>query len=149
MPELTPQIFASLWTLAKQQKTHDDADLARMQKFMMMHDDMHAHFEAIESDPAGSMVVDGENLMLHIVMDAATEKALEQGEPDGIRRLMQGMLDGGLDPGTAFHVLSQSMMHEFVIAAEQKQQMDHGKWLMRAGQYAQQAFAQRQAGNAL
>jgi len=144
MAELTPQIFISLWTSAKKQESPDDPDLARMQKYMMMHDDMHPHFELFEQDPSGPLMADGENLMLHIAMDAATEKALEQDQPEGVRHLMQGMLDGGLDSGVAFHVLSQSMMHEFLIAAEQGQEMEHGKWMLRAGQYAQQAFQQRQ-----
>jgi hypothetical protein len=91
---VTPQIFASLWTQAKRQETPDDAELARIQKYMVMHDDMHAHFERFAQDPSQPPIRDGENLMLHIIMDATIEKALEWDQPPGIRKMLQGMLDG-------------------------------------------------------
>ena len=88
MSELTPELFVSLWNLAKAQQTPDDADLARMQKYMVMHEDMHGHFDRLLEDPSSPMEVDGENLMLHIAMDASTERCLELGEPMGIREVM-------------------------------------------------------------
>ena len=141
---MTPQTFASLWTSAKQGKTPDDPELARVQKYMLMHDDMHELFDAFERDPSTPPVRDGENLMLHIVMDSATEKALEWDQPPGIRKMLQGMLDGALDPAVAFHVLSNAMQHEYLDAAAKDREMDQSDFMIRASQYAQQAFAAKQ-----
>jgi hypothetical protein len=138
---VTPQTFASLWTQAKRGQAPDDPELARVQKYMLMHDDMHALFDAFERDPANPPLRDGENLMLHIVMDSATEKALEWDQPPGIRMMLQGMLDGALDPAVAFHVLSQAMLHEYLAAAAKAQDMDPSDFMIRASQYAQRAFA--------
>jgi hypothetical protein len=146
MPELTRELFISLWQHGKAGHAPDDAELARMQKFMLMHDDMHEHFERFASDPATSMEVEGENLMLHIAMDAATEKSLEFDQPAGARALMQSLLDAGMDPGKAFHVLSQAMMHTFLIAADQGNETDENEYLARAKTYAQQALAGSGAG---
>src|SRR5690242_2115037 len=144
MPELTREVFVSIWTMAKAGQAPDDADLARMQKFMLMHDDMHEHFERIANDETASIDVEGENLVLHIAMDAATEKSLELDQPSGARALMQAMLDAQLDPGRAFHVLSQAMMHAFVIAADQEREMDESEYLDRARAYVQQVLAMPQ-----
>ena len=141
---MTPQIFASLWTQAKRQETPEDPELARIQKYMLMHDDMHEQFDAFERDPARPPVRDGENLMLHIVMDSATEKALEWDQPPGIRKMLQGMLDGAIDPAVAFHALSNAMQHEFLAAAAKGQEMDQINFMVRAGQYAKQAFEAKQ-----
>ena len=140
---MTPQIFASLWTRAKRQETPDDPELARIQKYMVMHDDMHELFERFEADPTQPPIRDGENLMLHIIMDAAIEKALEWDQPPGIRKMLQGMLDGALDPAVAFHVLSQAMQHEFLAAAAKGMEMDQSDFMIRASQYANQAFADK------
>ena len=137
--ELTRELFISLWQAAKAGQAPADPELARMQKFMLMHDDMHSHFERFAADPASSMEVEGENLMLHIAMDAATEKSLELDQPSGARQLMQGMLDAGMEPGRAFHVMSQAMMHAFLIAADEGREMDEHEYLDRARAYAQQA----------
>lgn len=142
MGELTPDLFISLWRMAKAQQTPDDDDLSRMQKFMIMHEDMHEHFDRFEADPSSPMVVDGENLMLHIAMDAAAERSLELGEPPGIRQVMQGMLDDGVEPDRAFHAVSQAMLHAFVLAAEQGQEFGPDDFLFRAQQYAAQARMQ-------
>lgn len=141
MPELTRELFVSLWTMARAGQAPDDAELARMQKFMLMHDDMHPHFERFAADPSSPMEVEGENLMLHIAMDAATEKSLEFDEPAGSRDLMQGLLDAGMEPGRAFHVLSQAMMHAFLIAAGEEREMAGQEYLDRAKAYAHQALA--------
>ena len=141
MPELTREVFVSLWSMTKAGTAPDDADLARMQKYMAMHEDMHAHFEGIAADPAASIDVDGENLVLHIAMDAATEAALERDEPDGIRDFMQSMLDSNVAPGTAFHAISQAMQHEFVLAAGRGEEMDLAQFATRAANYAAQAVA--------
>ena len=144
MPELTREIFVGLWTSAKAGGKSPDEGLARMQKFMVMHDDMHPHLDRIAGDPAESLEVHGENLMLHIAMDAATEQSLEADDPSGIRLLMQGMIDQQFDPGHAFHVLSQAMTHEFITASQQDQDMDRQRFLARATSYAEQAKAQQQ-----
>ena len=140
---MTPQIFASLWTSAKKQETPDDPELARIQKYMVMHDDMHELFDAFARDPTRPPVRGGENLMLHIVMDSATEKALEWDQPPGIRKMLQGMLDGALDPAVAFHVLSNAMQHEFLAAAAKGHDMDQSDFMIRASQYARQAFVDK------
>jgi hypothetical protein len=143
MQELNREIFVGLWTAARSGKTSDVADEAILQKYMLMHEDMHAHFDRIEQDPSASMEVGGENLMLHIAMDAATEKSLEQDEPSGVRMLMQQMLSSGFDPGVAFHVISQAMMHETIIAGEAGQEFEPRKFLHRAASYAEQAQNQQ------
>ena len=141
MPELTREVFVSLWNQTKAGQSPVEAELARMQKFMLMHDDMHEHFERFAADTSCSMEVDSENLMLHIAMDAATEKSLETDEPAGIRDLMQSLLSAGIDPGRAFHVLSQAMMHAFIIAMDQGRQMAVEEYLERAAEYARQVIA--------
>ena len=139
MPELTRDIFVQIWLAAKAQQRADDDGLARMQKFMVMHDDLHAHFDRIAADPAESVEVEGENLMLHIAMDAATEQSLEADDPSGVRLLMQNMLDQQFDPGHAFHVLSQAMTHEFLTATSEGKEMEKQRFLARAATYAEQA----------
>jgi hypothetical protein len=140
---LTPQTFASLWTQAKQGQAPDDPELARVQKYMLMHDDLHALFDAFERDPATPPVRGGENLMLHIIMDATIEKALEWDQPPGIRKMLQGMLDGALDPAVAFHVLSNAMQDEFLDAAAKGNAMNPSDFMIRASQYATREFAAR------
>jgi hypothetical protein len=140
---VTPEIFASLWTKAKRRETPDDAELARLQKYMVMHDDMHEAWDRFEQDPSQPPLRDGENLMLHVIMDAATEKALEWDQPPGIRKMLQGLLDGAVEPTAAFHVLSQAMQHEFLAAAAKGNEMDQIDFMVRAKKYADQAFAER------
>jgi hypothetical protein len=141
---VTPQTFASLWTQAKRQEAPDDPELARIQKYMVMHDDMHALFDDFERDPSQPPVRDGENLMLHILMDATTEKALEWDQPPGIRKMLQEMLDGAIDPAVAFHALSRAMQDEYLDAAAKGDDMNQSDFMIRASQYAKQAFAERQ-----
>jgi hypothetical protein len=139
MPELTRDIFVDIWNAAKAGQQNADDGLARMQKFMMMHQDMHAHFDRIAADPAEPVEVEGDNLILHIAMDAATEQSLEADDPSGIRLLMQNLLDQKFDPGRAFHVLSQAMTHEFLTATSAGGEMDKQRFLSRATSYAEQA----------
>jgi len=141
MPEITRDVFVSLWMQAKAGQSPADADLARMQKFMLMHDDMHEHLDRFAANPSCPMEVDGENLMLHIAMDAATEKTLETDEPAGIRDLMQSLLSAGIEPGRAFHVLSQAMLHAFIIAAGEEREMAVEEYLQRAADYSRQVIA--------
>jgi hypothetical protein len=144
MPEFNRETLVQLWTDAKAGRTPADPDLARAQKYMMMHDDMHEHFEAAERDPAAPLTVDGESLLVHVLMDAATEKALELDEPAGVRTLMQSLLTAGMDPGRAFHVLSQAMQHEMTVQLTAgRDELDPAAWLRRCIEYAQQAMAAR------
>src|SRR4051812_28613757 len=77
MPELNREVFVNLWKATKSQQRPDDEGLALFQKYMIMHEDMHAHFDRLEQDPAAPLEVDGENLLLHFTFAAATEKSLE------------------------------------------------------------------------
>ena len=58
--------------------------------------------------------------------------------------MLQGMLDGAIDPAVAFHALSNAMQHEFLAAAATGQEMDQINFMVRAGQYAKQAFEAKQ-----
>ena len=142
MSELNAALLAEIWRATREQKRMEDPDLARFQKFMVLHEDMHPTWEALAADPATSLVVDGENLMLHVAMDAATEKALEEDQPAGLRQAFQMLTARGFDPGRAFHVLSQAMMHEFLVQAEQGKEMDPPAFLTRVFDYAKQAMEQ-------
>jgi hypothetical protein len=146
MPELTREIFVDIWNAAKAGQQNPDEGLARIQKFMMMHQDLHAHLDRIAAHPNEPVEVEGENLMLHIAMDAATEQMLEADDPVGVRQLMQNLIDQKLEPGRAFHVLSQAMTHEFLTAARAGKEMDKQRFLTRATSYAEQA-AKMEAGD--
>jgi hypothetical protein len=136
---LTPQVLSRLWTMAKAKKTPGEPGLASFQKFMVMHEDMHEVWERLEKDPATSLDVDGENLLVHIAMDAATMRGLETNQPMGIANLYASLVKKGFDQSEAFHVLSQAMQHEFLSAASQGQEMEIPKFLDRATKYYQQA----------
>ncbi len=140
MDELTPAVFAEIWTATKADRAVDNPDLARFQKFMVMHEDLHALWDQLVEDPSTSLEVEGENMMLHVAMDAATEASLEAGKPEGLRGLFQALTQAGLDEGRAFHVLSQAMMHEFVIQAEQGKELSLDLFLNRATDYTGQAI---------
>jgi hypothetical protein len=137
---LTPQLLSKLWTMAKAQKVPDDEGLEAFQKFMVMHEDMHEYWERLEKDPSTSLDVDGENLLLHIAMDAATLRGLEENEPPGLQDLLRIMLRNGIDKGRAFHVLSRAMQHEFLEAASKEQMMDLQAYVRRAGEYVRQVM---------
>jgi hypothetical protein len=145
MPELNRETFVQLWAAAKAGQTPDDEYAALLQKYMMMHEDLHQHFERIAGDPNVPLEVDGENLMLHIAMDAATEKSLATDTPAGIRDVMQDLINSQMDPGVAFHVLAQALTHETIThynASGGETEMDPANYLNRARAYAVQAKAQ-------
>jgi hypothetical protein len=139
---LTPALFAELWKGAKRQEAPNDEALAAFQKFMILHEDMHPIWDRLVEDPATPLEVDGENLMLHIAMDAGTEKALETDQPPGLRDVFMHLSQNGFDQSRAFHVLSQAMEHEFLTAASQEQEMSVEGFLGRAQEYARQALEQ-------
>jgi hypothetical protein len=143
MPELNRDTFVQLWNATKAGQTANDEYAALLQKYMAMHEDMHQQFEAIANDPEAPLEVDGENLMLHIAMDAATEKALAEDLPAGIRAVMQDLLNQQMDPGVAFHVISQALMHESITHYDATgEEMNPEGFLDRAKAYAAQAKAQ-------
>lgn len=142
MDELTPEVFVEIWKATKAQSPVMNPDLARFQKFMVLHEDLHPLWDRLVADPSTPLDVEGENMMLHVAMDAATEAALEAGQPEGLRGLFQGLTTAGFDEGRAFHVLSQAMMHEFVAAAEKGEEMTLPLFLNRATDYTGQAIRQ-------
>src|SRR2546421_10032063 len=91
---LPPRLLPDLWKDAKRQQAPADEGLAAFQKFMVLHEDMHAVWDNLVEDPSTSLEVDGENLLLHIAMDAATEKALEQNQPEGRPGVFALLLQG-------------------------------------------------------
>lgn len=139
---LTPRLLADLWKDAKRQKAPADEGLASFQKFMVLHEDMHAVWDRLVDDPTTSLEIDGENLLLHIAMDSATEKALEQNQPEGLPGVFALLVEGGFDQSRAFHVIAQAMEHEFLTAASQNQEMTLDGFMARAKEYARQALEQ-------
>lgn len=146
MNELTPEIFAEIWKRTRADERVEDPDLARMQKFMLLHEDLHELWDKLLADPSTPLEVEGENMMLHIAMDAATEGSLEAGQPEGIRGLFQALTTAGFDEGQAFHVLAQAMAHEFLTAAEKGEELRLDLYLNRATDYTGQAIRQRPSG---
>ena len=139
---LTPALLAELWKSAKKREAPPDEGLAAFQKFMVLHEDMHGIWDRLVDDPTTSLEVDGENLLLHIAMDAATEKALEMNEPAGLPGVFALLVEGGFDQSRAFHVISQAMEHEFLTSASQDQEMTLDGFMTRAKEYAKQALEQ-------
>jgi len=141
---LTPALLAELWKAARNRQAPSDAELAVLQKFMILHEDMHEIWDRLADDPATSLEVDGENLLVHIAMDAATEKALEANDPAGLPGVFALLVQGGFDQSRAFHVISQAMEHEFLTAAAQDQEMTPDGFMSRAKEYAKQALESTQ-----
>ena len=139
---LTPALLAELWKAAKLKKAPEDEGLAAFQKFMILHEDMHAYWDRLVEDPATPIEIEGENLLLHIAMDAATEKALERNEPAGLPGVFALLVEGGFDQSRAFHVIAQAMEHEFLTSASQNQEMTMDGFMTRAKEYARQALEQ-------
>ena len=139
---LTPALLADLWKAARKREAPGDEELAALQKFMVLHEDMHEIWDRLIDDPRTSLEVDGENLLLHIAMDAATEKALENNDPAGLPGVFALLVQGGFDQSRAFHIIAQAMEHEFLTAAAQDQEMTPDGFMSRAKEYAKQALEQ-------
>jgi len=137
---LTAALLAELWRDVKAEKPSEEETLAAFQKFMLLHEDMHAVWDRLLEDPATPLELEGENLLLHIAMDAASEKSLMKNEPMGIQAVFAALVAGGFDEGRAFHVVQQAMMHEFLTAASQNQEMSMEGFLERARAYGRQAI---------
>lgn len=140
--QLTPALLAGLWKDLKEERPSQDDALAAFQKFMLLHEDMHPLWERLLDDPNTPLEVNGENVLLHIAMDAACEKALERNDPAGIQAVFAALVQGGFPAGDAFHVVQQAMMHEFLTAASQNQEMSLDGFLGRAREYGKQAVEQ-------
>jgi len=139
---LTPSLLAELWKAARKREAPGDEELAAFQKFMILHEDMHEIWDRLVDDPRTSLEIDGENLLLHIAMDAATEKALESNDPAGLPGVFALLVQAGFDQSRAFHVIAQAMEHEFLTAAAQEQEMTSDGFMSRAKEYAKQALEQ-------
>ena len=139
---LTPQVLVELWQSAKRREAPKDEGLAAFQKFMILHEDMHPIWDRLVEDLATPLEIEGDNLLVHIAMDAATEKALERNEPEGLPGVFALLVQGGFDQSRAFHVISQAMEHEFLTAASQNQEMTLDGFMDRAKEYAKQALEQ-------
>jgi hypothetical protein len=139
---LTPALLAELWKSARKREAPADEELAAFQKFMVLHEDMHEIWDRLVDDPTTSLEIDGENLLLHIAMDAATEKALENNDPAGLPGVFALLVRGGFDQSRAFHVIAQAMEHEFLTSAAQEQEMTPDGFMSRAKEYAKQALEQ-------
>jgi hypothetical protein len=142
MDTLTPAILADLWKAYREGRAVEGADLAGFQKFMVLHEDFHGTWDRLAADPSTSLEVDGENVLVHIAMDTATERALEENQPPGLQALYGALVQKGLDEGQAFHVLSQAMQHEFLESASAGREMDLGGYFRRAADYCRQAMEQ-------
>jgi len=140
--DLTPALLAGLWKDLKEERPSEDEALAAFQKFMLLHEDMHPIWDRLVDDPSTPLEVGGENLMLHIAMDVACEKCLRDNEPAGIQAVFAALLQGGFETSHAFHVFQQAMMHEFVTAASQNQEMSPDGFLGRAREYGKLAIEQ-------
>jgi len=141
-PQLTPALLAGLWKDLREERPAEDEALAAFQKFMLLHEDMHEIWDRLVDDPATPVELNGENVILHIAMDAACEKALERNDPAGIQAIFAALVQGGFEAGDAFHVVQQAMMHEFLTAASQNQEMSLEGFLTRAREYGKQAVEQ-------
>ena len=141
-PQLTPALLAGLWKDLKEERPSEDEALAAFQKFMLLHEDMHGLWDRLLDDPSTPVEVNGENVLLHIAMDAACEKALQKNEPAGVQAIFAALIQGGFEASDAFHVVQQAMMHEFLTAASQDQEMSLDGFLTRAREYGKQAVEQ-------
>ena len=96
---LTPALLAGLWKDLKEERPSQDEALAAFQKFMLLHEDMHEIWDRLVDDPATPVELNGENVILHIAMDAACEKALERNDPAGIQAVFAALVQGGFEAG--------------------------------------------------
>jgi hypothetical protein len=140
MTELNAAVLADLWKHAKANQTPKEPYLQAVLKFMMLHEALHAHWDRLQADPTVPLVVEGENLVVHIAMDAATEKAIQDDRPEGLRDLYQELVRGGIEEGRAFHVLSRAMAEEFLLAGELEVEIDFVRYFARAKEYARLAL---------
>jgi len=134
--DLNAAVLADLWKHAKAKKTPKEPYLQAVLRFMILHENFHPWWEKLAADPTIPLVVDGENLVVHIAMDAAAENAIQTDRPEGIRDLFEDLQARGMEKERAFHVVSRAMADEFLLAGEAGEQMDLVKFYVRAKAYA-------------
>lgn len=146
MNELTPAMLAGIWTMHKEGRTPEEPFLEAVQKFMVLHQDLHGWWERLVADPE-TPVVDGErNVLVHVAMDAATERSLRENQPGGILEAYGHLIAAGMDQGESFHVISAAMEHEFLVSAANGREMEPDAFLKRAQDYVVQALKKTQRG---
>ena len=136
MTELNAAVVADLWKKAKANKTPKEPYLQAVLRFMLLHENYHAMWDRLVADPTIPLVVEGENIVLHVAMDAAAENAITTDRPEGIKELFEGLEAGGMEKGRAFHAISRAMMDEYLVAAEAGEPMDLVRFFVRARDYA-------------
>jgi hypothetical protein len=142
MPELNSDVLRNLWIMAKAGQKHEDPEYQRIQKYMVLHGDMHEIWDRLEADPSTSLVIDNHDVMLHIGMDAAAEKSIEQDEPKGMQQLFVVMRNAGIEETVAFHVISRSLYMEFLQAATLGKEVEMDKLYARAAELTREAVTQ-------
>lgn len=136
MTELNAAVVADLWKKAKENRTPKSPYLQSVLKFMLLHENFHATWEKLAADPTIPLVLDGENVVLHVAMDAAAENAIQSDRPEGIKDLFEGLQSRGVEKGRAFHVISRAMMDEYLVAGEAGEPLDLVRLYARAKDYA-------------
>ena len=136
MTELNAAIVGDLWKKAKESKSPKDPFLQSVLRFMLLHENFHGMWEKLAADPTIPLVVDGENVVLHVAMDAAAENAIQTDRPEGIRELFDDLESRGVEKGRAFHVISKAMLDEYLVAGEGGEPMDLVRFYVRAKDYA-------------
>jgi hypothetical protein len=134
--ELNAAVVGDLWKHAKSHQTPKDPFLQSVLRFMLLHENFHAMWEKLAADPTIPLVVDGENLVLHVAMDAAAENAIQTDRPEGIRELFEDLHSRGVEKGRAFHVISKAMLDEYLLAGESGEPLDLVRFYVRAKDYA-------------
>ena len=136
MTELNAAVGGDLWKKAKENRTPKDPYLQSVLKFMLLHENYHAMWDKLAADPTIPLVVDGDNVVLHVAMDAAAENAIQTDRPEGIRELFEELQARGVEKGRAFHVISGAMRDEYLIAGEAGEPMDLVRFFVRSKDYA-------------
>ena len=136
MTELNAAVVGDLWKKAKENKTPKEPYLQSVLRFMFLHENFHAMWEKLATDPTIPLVVDGENVVLHVAMDAAAENAIQTDRPEGIRDVFEDLQARGMEKGRAFHVISAAMRDEYLLAGEEGEPMDQVRIYARAKDYA-------------
>ena len=136
MTELNAAVVGDLWKKAKENKTPKEPYLQSVLRFMFLHENFHAMWEKLATDPTIPLVVDGENVVLHVAMDAAAENAIQTDRPEGIRDVFEDLQSRGMEKGRAFHVISAAMRDEYLLAGEAGEPMDQVRIYARAKDYA-------------
>jgi hypothetical protein len=123
-------------------KTPKEPYLQSVLRFMLLHENFHAMWDKLAADPTIPLVVDGENVVLHVAMDAAAENAIQTDRPEGIKDLFEDLQARGVEKERAFHVISAAMRDEYLLAGEAGEPMDQVRLFVRARDYAGRATSE-------